>query len=126
MIELFAEWYIFETPIAIKKIWGNYLWFFARYFALGELLRGFFAPWKGLTFSREKRAFDFGDAFSAAFGNFISRFLGAIIRLFFIIIGFFCELLVCVGALAAYILWIALIPLIFYSFKKGIYFLAIS
>jgi len=38
----------------------------------------------------------------------------------------FCELLVCVGALAAYILWIGLIPLIFYSFKKGIYFLAIS
>lgn len=126
MIELFAKWYIFELPSAIKKIWGNYLWFFAKYFALEELLRGLFAPWKGLTFHREQRAFDFGDAFSTVFGNFISRFLGAIVRLFFIIIGFFCELLVCAAALAAYILWIGLIPLIFYSFGKGIYFLTIS
>jgi len=43
MIELFAEWYIFETPIAIKNL-GKLPLVFARYFALGELLRGFLRP----------------------------------------------------------------------------------
>jgi hypothetical protein len=58
MIELFYQWYFLEVPAKIKRIWGNYLWFFAKYFAIVDLSRQFLAPWKGLVFKREKRGFE--------------------------------------------------------------------
>jgi hypothetical protein len=93
MAKLFFEWYFWEVPQKIKKIWGNYLWFFSRYFAIPDLAREFFAPWKGLVFRREKRGIDFGDIFSAMFGNLISRIIGAIIRTFFLFVGIAVEIL---------------------------------
>ncbi|MFZ3074501.1 MAG: hypothetical protein WA093_05265 [Minisyncoccales bacterium] len=120
MISLFCEWYFLEIPAKIKKIWGNYLWFFAKYFALSDMLRDFLKPWKGLTFSRQKRAFEIGDAFSAMFGNLISRMIGALARLFFVAVGLAAEAAVFVGGIAAYIGWLVLIPAIFYFLLKGL------
>lgn len=120
MIEQFIVWYFFEIPRKIKKIWGNYLWFFAKYFALQELVSDFFAPWKGLTFRREKRAFELGDAFSAWFGNVISSTIGAIMRSFFIVIGGAAEILVLLAGPVAFLGWIIYIPAIFYFAITGI------
>ncbi len=120
MTGLFFEWYFLEIPRKIKKIWGNYLWFFGRYFALAEMGKDFFAPWKGLVFAREKRGFEISDAFSAWFGNMISRILGAIMRLFFLGIGLVFELAALAGGILAYVVWLVLIPLIFYCFWKGL------
>jgi len=65
---------------------------FYKYFALGYLCQNLFTPWKGLVFHRQKRAFEIGDAFYAWFSNvFISRPIGAVIRLFFIIAGSLAE-----------------------------------
>ena len=126
MVDLFIEWYVFEIPSKIKKIWGNYAWFLAKYFSLAELTRDLFAPWKGLTFARQKRGFELGDMLSAAFGNVISRVLGAVIRLAFIVCGLVAEAVSAVFCLAAYALWIGLVPLIFFCLSRGIYLLFIS
>ncbi len=120
MTSLFFEWYFLEIPAQIKKIWGNYLWFFPRYFALADLGRDFLAPWKGLVFRREKNGLDFGDIFSALFGNAMSRILGAIMRSFFLIIGLGTELVAFAAGILAYAVWLVLIPAIFYCFWKGI------
>ena len=120
MIGLFFEWYFLEVPAKIKKIWGNYLWFFGRYFALANLGRDFFSPWKGLKFAREKRGFDIGDALSSLFGNMISCVIGAMMRSFYLIIGLGAELLAFAGGIAAFAGWLVLIPAIFYCFWKGI------
>jgi len=120
MLWLFFEWYVLEIPVKIKNIWGNYLWFFSREFYLGRLAREFFMPWKGLTFKREKRSFEIGDAFSAAFGNVISSFIGATARLFFIVIGLLIELLTVFAGILAYAVWILFIPAILFSLIKGI------
>jgi hypothetical protein len=119
MLGLFFEWYFLELPQKIQKVWGNYLWFFARYFALADLARGFFAPWKGVTFSRERRGFDMGDALSAALSNLISRIIGAVMRAFWLIAGSAMELLAFFGGAVAFLIWLALIPAIFYCFWKG-------
>lgn len=120
MIKQFIAWYFFEIPKKIIKIWRNYLWFFYKYFALADLCRDFFAPWKGMVFHREKRAFEIGDALSAWFGNvFVSRPIGAVARLFFIAIGLVAEGLVLVAGVLAFIGWIVYVPAIFYFLAAG-------
>ena len=120
MIDQFIAWYFFEVPKKIQKIWGNYLWFFSQYFALADLTRNFWAPWKGLTFHREKRAFEFGDAFYTWFSNvFVSRPIGAVIRLFFIVIGIGVEILTLAAGILAFLGWIVYIPAIFYLLFTG-------
>ncbi|MCU0653711.1 MAG: hypothetical protein MUD10_05640 [Candidatus Pacebacteria bacterium] len=120
MITSFAHWYILEVPVAIKKVWANYLWFFPRYFFLGRMARELFAPWKGLVFMREKRSFEIGDAFSAAFGNVFSSTIGAVIRLFCLAIGLAVEVLALVCGITVYVAWLLFIPAIFYCFINGI------
>jgi hypothetical protein len=126
MIGLFIEWYCFELPKNIKKVWANFAWFFAKYFALKELLRDLFAPWKGLTFTRTKRSLDLGDMASAAFGNLLSRFLGALVRSVFIAIGLAVEIFVAAFGIAAYALWLGIVPAIFFSLARSCYLLLIS
>lgn len=116
---LFLEWYFLEIPQKIKKIWDNYLWFFSRYFGLADLAREFLAPWKGIKFTREKQIFEMGDALSAAFGNLFSRIIGAAMRSFLLFWGLLVELLALAAGILAYIVWLALIPAIFYFFWKG-------
>jgi hypothetical protein len=120
MLKLFFQWYFLDIPANIKKIWGNYLWFFWRDFSIGRLAREFFAPWKGMTFKREKCSFDPGDALSAAMMNVFSSGIGATARLFFIVIGLAMELLAVIGGVAAYIVWILFIPAIPFFLVKGI------
>jgi hypothetical protein len=119
MIGLFFEWYFLEIPQRIGKIWGNYLWFFGRYFAIGDLAREFLSPWKGLIFRREKRGFDLGDMLSAFFGNVISCIIGAIMRSFLLVAGLATELLALAAGVAAFAGWVVLLPAIFYFFWKG-------
>lgn len=120
MLALFFEWYFLEVPAKIKKIWGNYLWFFGRYFALSDLGREFFLPWKGLVFKRAKRGFDLGDALFTAGSNLISRILGAFVRLFFVIIGLMTELFTLIAGFGVFAGWLALLPAIAYCFWKGL------
>ncbi|MFA6375774.1 MAG: hypothetical protein WCX69_00025 [Candidatus Paceibacterota bacterium] len=125
MIGLFFEWYFFEIPGKIKKIWGNYLWFFGRYFAIGDLAREFFAPWKGMTFAREKRNFEIGDALGAWGGNLFSRLIGAVMRTFFLAAGIAAEAAALVAGVAAFIIWPLLFLLIPFSLILGIMLLAV-
>lgn len=120
MIGLFFEWYFNEIPVKIKKVWGNYFWFFSRYFAIPDLAREFFAPWKGLVFHREKRGLDFGDIISAMFGNLVSRILGATARLIFLIFGLAAETAVFLAGILVYAGWVFLIPAIICFFFKGL------
>lgn len=123
MIGLFFEWYFNEIPVKIKKIWGNYLWFFSRYFAIPDLAREFFAPWKGIMFQREKLGLDIGDILSAWFGNVISRIIGAIIRTFFLFVGIAVEIFAFLAGIAVYIFWGAAIVLVPASLVFGLYLL---
>ena len=119
MIGLFFEWYFLETPAKIKKIWGNYLWYFWCYFAIAQLVREILAPWKGIVFKREKRGFDLGDTLSAALSNFIFRIIAAIVRLIFIVAGVAFESVVLAAGVVAFTVWLVLIPATCYFFVKG-------
>lgn len=114
-----------EVPRKIKKVWGNYLWFFGKYFGIADLAREFFWPWKELTFMREKRGFDLGDIFSTWFGNMISRVIGAIMRSFFLVAGIFCEIFAVLAGIAAYAFWAGYFLLVPAMFLLGIWLMSV-
>ena len=123
MVALFLRWYFLEVPPKIKKIWGNYLWFFSRYFMIPDLAQEFLAPWKGMTFAREKRGFDLGDIFSVWLGNIFSSMIGAIIRSVFLVAGIIAEIIVFCFGIIVYIAWPILFLIIPAAFIWGFWLL---
>ena len=100
----FIEWYFFEQPRAIIRGWKNLLKFNLEYFSIPLLLRTLFSPWRRYRWSYG-RGFDFRRYLEAFVSNAISRGLGAILRIFLIIIGLVLETLLLIGGIVGLILW---------------------
>ena len=110
---IFFQWLIFQyldAPKAILKAWRNFLLFNFNYFSIAVLFRTLFSYWHKYRWSRG-RGFSIGEYLEVGFSNLISRVLGAIMRLFLIIIGLLAEILIFIGGLLALLFWLVL-PLI--------------
>ncbi len=84
-----------------------------RFFSIGFFLPRIFSPWhKDIT--SYGRGFDLVIWFHAAAWNLISRFVGAILRLFFIIIGLGLEVVVIASTVVCFAAWFGLLGLIIY------------
>ena len=114
----FIIWYFFETPKEILKSWRNFLLFNFNYFSIPLLLKTLFSPWKKYKYSYG-RGFDLHRYFDTFSFNIISRGIGAIVRVFTIIAGFVCEILIL--ALGAIILsgWLILPVFLILGFYYG-------
>ncbi len=119
MVDLFFSWYFLEVPKQIKKVWVNYLWFFEKYFAIGELVGDFIAPYKGLHFERETVGFDLGEMAYVAFSNVFSRFIGCLMRSIALVIGLIVMLFVVAAGIAAFVAWALFLFALVYSVFKG-------
>lgn len=106
IITLFFKWYFVDLPQKIYQIWVNYLWFFRNYFALSELLKSLFAPWKGVHFRKRTIGFEIGEAFGNFVFNIFSRMIGFIIRTFFLLIGGVAEIFTACCGVVMFIFWI--------------------
>ena len=82
----FIQWFGWHFPNQILES-GKYLIIWSwRFFSIGFFLPRVFQPWhKDIT--TYGRGFDFKTWAHALSWNLISRFLGAILRIFFIIVG---------------------------------------
>jgi len=100
----FIEWYFFEHPQRIIRGWKNLLKFNLEYFSIPLLLKTLFSPWKRYRWSYG-RGFDLRRYLEAFVSNAISRGLGAILRIFLIIIGIGVEFLLLIGGIIGLILW---------------------
>jgi ATP-dependent Clp protease ATP-binding subunit ClpA len=85
--------------------------FFPYFFSVGRLLKTLFAPWKNLKAKKTIRGFSFGEYFGRLSFNWISRFIGFIMR--FSIIVFFLFFMVFYMASVPIIIILAFI---FYPF----------
>ncbi len=99
-----------DTPRAIIQIAGNFLRFGLNYFSIPLLVRTLFAPWRQYLWSYP-RGFDFKVYTQVFFSNLISRCLGALARVFLIIIAVAVELFLLIAGLVAFCLWILSFPL---------------
>lgn len=100
-------WHFFEVPLSILKAWGNFLKFNLNYFSIPLLIKTLFSPWRRYLWAYPK-GFDIGKYFEVFTSNLISRILGAIMRVFLIIIGLLVEIFLIFGGLLIFFGWLVL------------------
>ncbi len=115
----YLAWHFGVMPRAIAAAWKNILIFGLEYFSLPVLAKTLFSPWRRYLWSYPV-GFQPAAILEALVSNFISRILGAIMRLGLIIIGICGEFLLVVAGAVVFFLWLALLPLIILSFFYGV------
>jgi hypothetical protein len=106
-------------PREILKGWKNFLLFNLNYFSIPLLLKTLFSHWKRYYWVRS-RGFSFGEYFNVLFSNLMSRFLGALIRLFLIIIGLILEAFILISGLIIFLGWFILPILLILGLALGL------
>lgn len=96
--------------------WNDLITFIAYYLSFRELIRTLFWPWK-------RDVVFYGNSLDAKLkalsDNLISRFVGFILRLFVLIVGFVLEFILICCAIISLIIWLSLIPLSIFLIIKS-------
>ena len=100
-------WQFLEMPGNILKAWGNFLKFNLNYFSIPLLLKTLFSPWRRYRMAYGK-GFDIGRYFSVFFSNLIFRILGAVMRVFLIMIGLLTEIFLIFAGAFIFLGWLVL------------------
>lgn len=101
----YLSWQFFDVPKKLIRAWKNLLLFNLNYFSILLLIKTLFAPWRRYKMSYG-RGFDIGRYFEAFISNLIFRTLGAIVRIFLIIIGLFAEVFIILAGIIVFLGWL--------------------
>lgn len=101
----YAVWHYSGALADIYRIWRNYLWFFYHFFSIPVLLKTLFVPWRRLQ-EEYKGGFNLESFFATIIVNIMMRFVGALVRLVFIIVGSIILAGVFFAGLAFMLVWI--------------------
>jgi small-conductance mechanosensitive channel len=119
----FLSFQFFDVPREILRGWKNFLLFNLNFFSIPLLIKTLFAYWRRYHWTKS-RGFDIGESIEVALSNLISRVLGAIVRIFFIIFGLAAEAFIILSGIVVFLGWLVLPAFmvfgIFFGFK--IYF----
>lgn len=107
IIFTYFSWHFLEAPRNILAAWKNFLKFNLNYFSIPLLLRTIFSPWHKYAWSYP-RGFYPGKYLEIFISNLISRILGAILRVFMIIIGILAEVFIFFSGIIMILSWLAL------------------
>jgi len=110
----YLQWHYFEMPKNILGGWGNFLEFGISYFSTFELAKSLFSPWRRIQ-ERYVSRFAPGQWFEAFTLNMMSRGIGAVLRLFLIVIGLVAEAVIFFVGLTVFLFWFVL-PLFIAAF----------
>jgi hypothetical protein len=105
---LWLRWHFLEVIISIHKAWINFLRFNLYYFSIPVLVKTFFNHWHRYRMPYKNFFVSPGSFFEALTFNLLSRIIGAILRLFFILIGSFLEILIFIFGIFLIFLWLFL------------------
>ena len=115
----YTVWHYAQAPKLLLGVWMNLLWYLGHIFSVESLLKSLFSPWKRIVAERTK-AWDFEDIASAALVNFVSRIIGALMRIFLVVVGRLAQLLLLIFGLIFYLSWFILPVLIGVTFLYGL------
>jgi hypothetical protein len=121
MENIFFQWLIFQffdAPKEILKAWRNFLIFNLNYFSIPVLLRTLFAYWRKYSWAYP-RGFDLSKNLEVAASNFISRIIGALMRIILICIGIAVEIFIFFLGAAIFLIWLILPGLIIFLLYHG-------
>ncbi len=107
MLIKYLKWHFFDMPRAIFSAWRNFLVFNLQFFSVGLLFKTLFSPWRRYQ-SAYGRGFDIKRYFETFTFNMITRLIGAIIRIFLILIGLSVEVLLFLAGIVILITWLIL------------------
>lgn len=122
LISAFLQWQFFDVPKEILKGWKNFLKFNLNYFSVPILFKTLFSHWHRYSYSYGK-GFNPGRYFEAFVFNMMSRVIGALLRIFFIVIGLLIEVLLFFTGFILFLGWLALPFLLIAVFFYGFYIL---
>ncbi len=107
IISLWIEWQFFDVPQAILIAWRNFLKFNLDYFSVVLLLKTIFSHWRRYSYSYGKR-FDPWRFFEAFTFNAMSRIIGAVLRILFILTALLIEIFIIFIGAAIFLGWLIL------------------
>lgn len=118
MVSRYFSWHYglgLKSFLAAERNFLEFGWYF---FSISELARSLFAPWHQII-EKKKGSIVTGAFWYALWGNFISRFLGGMVRIITIFIGLCFEavMLVCIAVLT--FLWVTAPLLIPFLYLRG-------
>ncbi len=119
----FIKWQLFYSNILFLKTWFEFLKFGINAFSIPLLLKTFFSPWHRYMTSYPKGMDPIG-ALNSLFGNMMSRIIGMILRVIFILLGLVFEVFIFVVGLVLFLIWASMPILIFYLLFLGLTFLS--
>jgi len=115
-------WQFFDAPKAIWRAWRNFLLFNLNYFSLPLLFRTLFSHWHKYRYSYG-RFFELWKNIEVLIFNLMSRLIGAMMRIAYIVIGFVVEIIIILGGAIILIGWLLLPVLLGLGLIFGIYLL---
>lgn len=114
-----VSWQFLEMPVNILKAWKNFLKFGLYYFSIPSLLKTLFSPWHRYKWNYP-RGFDIRKYFEVFISNLVSRFIGAVLRLFLIIFGIIFEIFIVIFGMIILLGWLFLPLLLIAGLVFGI------
>jgi len=116
----YLVWHFLDFPKEIFKAWKNYLVFNLNYFSVPILLKTYFSHWHKYKMSYGKGIDPWRWFEAFVFNVLMSRFLGAILRTFFIVIGVVSELIIFLIGLIIFLAWFCLPFFLLLGFIYGV------
>src|SRR3989338_7106288 len=81
-------WHFYQVPGFLVSVWKNYIFFVLDFFSAPLLLKSLFSPWRKTAW-RYPKGFIITEYLSTFISNIFSRIIGAICRVFLIILSLF-------------------------------------
>ena len=99
------KWYYSDALVSFFRNWITAFWFVGAWFSTKNLIFKFFAPWQRIK-ERRKQGLDLNDIFEVFMVNIIMRFVAMFLRIVFLVLNIVAWLLVLVGGIGVFVLWV--------------------
>lgn len=115
----YIRWHYTQGILDLIGVIRNFVWFFYNFFSISLLLKTLFQPFERLG-ERYKKGFDLGSWMETFVINTLMRLVGAIMRMFLILVGIALILLTLVVGLFFLLAWIFAPLLLFFLVTYGL------
>lgn len=114
----YFTWHYSRAFKDLLHTWANFFWFLIQFFSIPLLFRTLFSPFKRITDEQPHTGLE--DFFETLVMNVMSRIVGAIARLFILLIGVIVLITWCVLLIGLLIFWLFAPAILFGMFVYGL------
>ena len=116
----YLVWHYSRAYVDLVHIWWNYLWFVNHLFAVPDVAKSWFAPFKRLEESKKNILLNPSDFFASMTVNALMRIVGAVIRTALLVIALLFFVFIALFGLLFLLFWTILPILVGHFFLIGV------